>query len=339
VKAILFAIASRLNSDGWAWPSIDTLAGDAGAHRATVVETLAWLRKTGIVVVDPHGDHRAATVCIDVNALASLDQDVSRTSGNRKVVRARRSSPTTMASSPTTTGACGTTTGSSPTTTVDTAPTTSQSSPTACGVVPDDGDGRPRRPKGINEQDMNKTITDNGPVVVEADPTVTQPSPDRKQPTNSEQPVLFALELVEPAPKDNAVQRIWEAYVEARLVAIKGSRRPVLDDKRKKLIRDALKTFSVDDLVAACRGVFRSEWHMSNDHATIESALKNTANIERFMHEPPIAKRGGHTSISQPVIESNTPAYRPLPPTDEDEEARLRARKAHDARMLRELNG
>jgi hypothetical protein len=56
----------------------------------------------------------------------------------------------------------------------------------------------------------------------------------------------------------------------------------VLTDKRRKLIRVALKTYPEADVCAAARGVFLSEFHVREGHTSIDLALRDAQHIERF---------------------------------------------------------
>ncbi len=75
-KAVLQAIASRLNADGVAFCGYDTIAGDAGTTRSVVAEVVPFLRRAGVLVVDaPRGARAANLYRIDVDALDRMPEE------------------------------------------------------------------------------------------------------------------------------------------------------------------------------------------------------------------------------------------------------------------------
>lgn len=94
VKSVLFALASRMNSDGWAWPSMEVLAGDAGVHRVTAIEITGWLRTVGILMVDASSGTKSLTMGINVARLCSLPSNVTRTTGKRKIIKSAQANAT-----------------------------------------------------------------------------------------------------------------------------------------------------------------------------------------------------------------------------------------------------
>jgi hypothetical protein len=94
---------------------------------------------------------------------------------------------------------------------------------------------------------------------------------------------LLVLEPTESVTRDTPTLRVWQAYVLAWSQTVRGTRPPVLDDKRKKLIATRLKTFAECDLIAACEGVFKSDWHVRERQTSIELVLRDSAHIENFM--------------------------------------------------------
>lgn len=103
-------------------------------------------------------------------------------------------------------------------------------------------------------------------------------------------PALPGLEAVvdpDPAPpKPKPEDLVWAAYLEGRTLArVKGGA-PVLDAKRKAVIAARLKDgFTVEDLCCAARGIWRSDWHLENGHTSLDLALRNAAQIERFRED------------------------------------------------------
>lgn len=96
---------------------------------------------------------------------------------------------------------------------------------------------------------------------------------------------------VEPARLDEArdrlrsdeIQRVFDEWV----TATSKTSRTVLDDKRKRLIRNALKTYPIDDVLAAVRGWRHSPHHRGENQSStvyndLELLLRNAAHIERF---------------------------------------------------------
>lgn len=93
--------------------------------------------------------------------------------------------------------------------------------------------------------------------------------------------------------------------------AVMLSPRSKLDDKRRKVIRAALKNYSVEDLKSAIDGCYCSPWHMgSNDRGQkyngLDLILRNAEKIDQFMSytsNPPTragSKRGGgHFGLDQ----------------------------------------
>lgn len=87
---------------------------------------------------------------------------------------------------------------------------------------------------------------------------------------------------------------------------VMASPRSKLDDKRRKVIRNALKNYSAGDLIAAIDGCRASPWHMgSNDRGQkyngLDLILRNAEKIDQFMSyasNPPTraASRNGKPS-------------------------------------------
>jgi hypothetical protein len=77
---------------------------------------------------------------------------------------------------------------------------------------------------------------------------------------------------------------VWAAFLEERGKWLGAARAPVLDDKRRTIIRARFKDFDIADLCAAARGIWRDDFHISKDHkfATIEVGLRDTKNVERY---------------------------------------------------------
>lgn len=97
----------------------------------------------------------------------------------------------------------------------------------------------------------------------------------------------------EPVPQERdreAVDSVFECWK-----GIHGHPKARLDDKRRRLIRKALASYTVDDLCACISGYKNSPHHMGqNDRSTvyddIEIFLRDAKHIDagiKFLHEPP----------------------------------------------------
>ena len=112
------------------------------------------------------------------------------------------------------------------------------------------------------------------------DPISTRNSPENS--TNSTPPTPPGVELEPASPSGRPVDVVFAAWQEAT-----GHRRAVLDGKRTKRIQWALKHYSLDDVLAAVRGVKLSAFHMGqNDagsiHDDIELILRDAKHLEGF---------------------------------------------------------
>lgn len=122
-------------------------------------------------------------------------------------------------------------------------------------------------------------------------PGVHEPSPNHKPLTTNQEPNTSSLRSEEKdlsAPKaqtdpDDVVQ-VFAHWQQAM-----ASPRSLLDDKRRKLIRNALKTgYSVGQLKQAIDGCAKSAWHMGqNDRMTkyngLDLILRNAEQIDKFV--------------------------------------------------------
>lgn len=82
--------------------------------------------------------------------------------------------------------------------------------------------------------------------------------------------------------KSDPVEDIFAEYVTAWKKSTRGRRPPKLDDKRRRLTLARLRDFAEDDLKAAARGVFASEWHVENHQTSYELVMRDAAHVERF---------------------------------------------------------
>jgi hypothetical protein len=65
------------------------------------------------------------------------------------------------------------------------------------------------------------------------------------------------------------------------------------DDKRKKAVKWALKTYGTADCIAAVDGYAASDWHMGRDPTTggkknndLTLIFRDAEHAEKFMHQP-----------------------------------------------------
>lgn len=89
--------------------------------------------------------------------------------------------------------------------------------------------------------------------------------------------------------KVSDVDRVWQAYVDSILVTVPRSHGPrSFDDRRRKLIQNALKDFSVEDLILAVTGWTKSSWHTGENpdgkfYHKLSLILRSADDIERFI--------------------------------------------------------
>jgi hypothetical protein len=97
-------------------------------------------------------------------------------------------------------------------------------------------------------------------------------------------PGLEDVAAAPPAP--DPVPEVWAAFLAERQrhLGPTAGRLPVLDDKRRTIIARALKSYSIEDVCAAVRGIWRDGFHREKDwkYATIEVALRDASHIEQF---------------------------------------------------------
>lgn len=95
------------------------------------------------------------------------------------------------------------------------------------------------------------------------------------------------LKISETSVSDD-YKTVWDAWVKSRLDFTKGSRTPKETPKRKKLINNALKEFSVEDLVLAVTGWTKNSFHRGENsdgkvYNSLELLLRDTEKIEQFI--------------------------------------------------------
>jgi len=118
----------------------------------------------------------------------------------------------------------------------------------------------------------------------ETAPETSGPVDEPGAPSDPGQAVL-PLALVPSAAlkkKSDPVEEIFTEYVTAWKKTSRGRRPPKLDDKRRRLTLARLRDFTEDDLKAAARGVFASEWHVQEGQTSYELVMRDAAHVERF---------------------------------------------------------
>lgn len=110
-----------------------------------------------------------------------------------------------------------------------------------------------------------------------ADSTLPPPGP-----SNSQLDLVVCDPASQTKPPD-PVTAVFNAYLVGWNKVVRGNRKPTLDDKRRRLIKARLKTFSVEDLIRACEGVWLSKWHVDEQRTGIDLVLRDTGHVEQFM--------------------------------------------------------
>lgn len=126
----------------------------------------------------------------------------------------------------------------------------------------------------------------------------------------------FGDDLPPPAPKRTKAddeQAVFDAYLEGREGAnVKGGK-PVLDAKRRKMIQARMKEgFSLVDLCAAARGLWRSKWHVDQRRTSLDYAIRDAKAVETH-REPPSGPRQDSDSWPE-AGQIPEPVWRPPPP-------------------------
>lgn len=85
-----------------------------------------------------------------------------------------------------------------------------------------------------------------------------------------------------PAPQAALEESIFAAYLEGRAKHVAKGSPPVLDEPRRKMIRGRLAAgFTADDLRAAARGIWLSDWHVENKRTGFELCMRSAEAVER----------------------------------------------------------
>lgn len=102
------------------------------------------------------------------------------------------------------------------------------------------------------------------------------------------------LALVPPDPKPSKpdlARQVFDAYLEARASKRGGGHAPVLSDKRKALVKARLKDHPFDQLIAAARGIWSSEFHVEKGFTEFDLAMRDAEHVERFAALAPKRKQ------------------------------------------------
>lgn len=163
-------------------------------------------------------------------------------------------------------------------------------------------------PNGTRGDANERAGTRGDSVLIRADPIRTDPDqrdpgsagPGQSPGSSSAGPVDvpfdaldFSLQPPEPAKKPRArrpalpanpgaEERVFAAYLEGWHRVVAGTRPPSLDDTRRGLIRARLKTFTVEDLESAVRGLWNDEWHVANRRIGFDLAVRTAKAVEFF---------------------------------------------------------
>lgn len=146
--------------------------------------------------------------------------------------------------------------------------------PTGAQASPDPVNGQPEPPAcPPAEEPASATVPATAPAGQVTVPFV--PS----DPGQAALPLALAPVLAQYDP----VEAIFAEYTAEWRRVIRGRRAPTLDTKRRKLTFARLREFCEDDLKAAARGIFASEWHVENKQTGYDLAMRDAAHVERFM--------------------------------------------------------
>lgn len=127
-----------------------------------------------------------------------------------------------------------------------------------------------------------------------------------------------ALPGFEPPPTPAAAieDSIFAAYLEGRAAkGVKGPR-PVLDARRRGMIRGRLAAgFTIEDLRAAAAGIWRSDWHVNEKRTGFELVVRDAAGVERFRDLAAEPEDGPDVPPDWPEAgQIAPPVWRPPPP-------------------------
>lgn len=167
-----------------------------------------------------------------------------------------------------------------------------------------ESDNVTERTRKHRSQERSNDDGGNVPTPPEGTPPETEADTESENPPDP--PSSTALAVVpngsSPAATSD-VDTVWDAWLQAT-----GRTRSVLDDRRQRIIRNALKRYPLTDVVDAVRGWRNSPHHRGeNDRSTVyndlELLLRDTQHIERFRD----LERSG-PGVSKPRMSRGTQA-------------------------------
>lgn len=170
-------------------------------------------------------------------------------------------------------------------------------------------EGRQRVAKSREKNPRGNAVTKhNGNAVTDSERTRVV----RSTPIPIPIPIPREQDKIPPAPRDGRVDEVWETYV-AAVKRHRPRRRPTqpLPADRKAILAHLKAGLTVADLQSACRGLFRSQWHLGQngtEYLEIKYALKNPSMF--------IALDDDAMGVSEPITET-----RPLPEECVDQDA------------------
>lgn len=98
-----------------------------------------------------------------------------------------------------------------------------------------------------------------------------------------------------PEPSSEEIFEVFQCWVSTCRASPRG-RKPVLGDKRRRKIKQAIALYGVDDCKDAIRGVTHSPWHMGHNpqgkkYDDIELILRDEKHIEMFLSYADLADK------------------------------------------------
>jgi hypothetical protein len=144
--------------------------------------------------------------------------------------------------------------------------------------------------EGTHDEASRPTLESNRPA---------PPSAGQARPT--QQATQLALVAPEAKPKTpSQADLVFARYEQGWRRLIEGGRAPVLSEARRRLIARRLKDgLSLEVLLAAADGVWRSRWHVENNRYQFDLVFRDVEHVERFANQahevlPGAGSRGRH---------------------------------------------
>jgi hypothetical protein len=155
------------------------------------------------------------------------------------------------------------------------------------------GLSRPRATRARSPITISTTTNDHEQTPVAAPPAAVAPVPVRTLlasnpeplPTPSLKPDAVPLLLQPGPPTASTPERdVFEHWVAGWRRIVKGTRPPVLDEKRRGKIRARLADgYAVEDLKRAIDGMWATPWNVEGKHWDIELVCRDSGKVDRFM--------------------------------------------------------